>query len=46
MWEHLTNVVNAKQGNVTNNKWYDWFNTKVEVAESVGVNFDFEKIWE
>jgi hypothetical protein len=31
---------------MTNNKWYDQFNTKVEVAESVGVCFDFEKIWE
>ena len=26
--------------------WYERFNTKVEVAESVGVSFDFEKIWE
>ena len=46
LWEQLTNVVNAKQGNLTNNKMYDWFNTKVEVAKSVGVNFDFKKIWE
>ena len=46
LWEQLTNVVNAKQGNLTNNKWYDRFNTKVEVAKSVGVNFNFEKIWE
>jgi hypothetical protein len=42
----LSNAANAKQGNLTNNKWYDCFNTKVEVAESVGVSFDFEKIWE
>ena len=46
MWGQLTNVFNAKQTNLTNNKWYNWFNTKVEVAESVGVNFDFKKIWE
>jgi hypothetical protein len=46
LWEQLTNVVNAKQTNLTNNEWYDWFNTKVEVAKSVGVNFDFKKIWE
>ncbi len=46
LWEQLSNVANAKQGNSTNNKWYDWFNTKVEVAESVGVSFNFEKIWE
>ncbi len=46
LWEQLSNVANAKQGNSTNNKWYDWFNTKVEVAKSVGVSFNFEKIWE
>ncbi len=46
LWEQLSNVANAKQGNLTNNKWYDCFNIKVEVAESVGVRFDFEKIWE
>ncbi len=42
----MSNVANAKQGNLTNNEWYDCFNTKVEVAKSVGVSFDFEKIWE
>ena len=41
LWEQLTNVVNAKQGNLTNKEWYDRFNTKVEVAKSVGVKFDF-----
>ena len=46
LWEQLSNVANAKQGNSTNKEWYDCFNTKVEVAESVGVSFDFEKIWE
>ncbi len=46
LWEQLSNIANAKQGNSTNNKWYDRFNTKVEVAKSVGVSFDFEKIWE
>ncbi len=46
LWEQLSNVANAKQGNSTNNKWYDWFNTKLEVAKSVGVSFDFNKIWE
>ncbi len=40
------NVANVKQGNLTNNKWYERFNTKVEVAESVGVSFDFKTIWE
>jgi hypothetical protein len=46
LWEQLTYVANVKQGNLSNNEWYDWFNTKVEVAKSVGVSFDFEKIWE
>jgi hypothetical protein len=46
LWEQLSNIANAKQGNLTNNKLYDCFNTKVEVAESVGVSFDFENIWE
>ncbi len=46
LWEQLFNVANAKQGDSTNNEWYDRFNTKVEVAESVGVSFDFETIWE
>ncbi len=46
LWEQLSNVANAKQDNSTNNEWYDCFNTNVEVAESVGVSFDFEKIWE
>ncbi len=44
LWEQLCNVTNAKQGNMTNNEWYDRFNTKVEVAESVGVSFDFEDL--
>ncbi len=42
----MINVANAKQGNLSNNEWYDQFNTKVEVAKSVGVSFDFEKIWD
>ncbi len=46
LWEQLSNVANVKQGSLTNNEWYDCFNTKVEVAESVGVSFNFEKIWE
>ncbi len=42
LWEQVFNVANANQGNLTNNKWYDCFNTKVEVAKSVGVSFDFD----
>jgi hypothetical protein len=44
LWEQLSNVANARQGNSTSNEWYDRFNIKVEVAESVGVSFNFEKI--
>jgi hypothetical protein len=29
LWEQLSNVANAKQGNSTNNEWYDRFNTKM-----------------
>ena len=46
LWEQLSNIANAKQGNSTNNEWYERFNTKVEVAKSVGVSFNFETIWE
>ncbi len=46
LWEQLSNVANAKQGNSTNNEWYYCFNTKVKVAKSVGVSFNFKKIWE
>jgi hypothetical protein len=46
LWEQLSNVADVKQGSSTNNKWYDRFNTKVEVVKSVGVSFDFKKIWE
>ncbi len=43
LWEQLSNVASAKQGNSTNNDWYERLNTKVEVAKSVGVSFDFCK---
>ena len=33
LWEQKTNKVNAKQTNLTNNKWYDHFNTKVEGSQ-------------
>ncbi len=36
----------VRQGNVSNNKWYKSFTTKVEVAELVGCQVDFVKIWE
>ncbi len=46
LWEQLCNVTQARQGNMTNIEYYERFNTKIDVAESVGVSFDFERIWE
>ena len=46
LWEQLCNVTLAKQGNMTNIEYYERFNTKIDVAESVGVSFDYERIWE
>ena len=46
LWEQLCNVTQAKQGNMTNIEYYERLNTKIDVAESVGVSFDFERIWE
>ena len=46
VWEQLVSVYSAKQGNMTNNEWYERFTTKIEVAESVGCEFEFPKIWE
>ncbi len=39
LWEQYGAVYNAKQGNLTSTEWYERFNTKVEVAESVGCVF-------
>ena len=36
-------VYNAKQGSLANTKWYERFNTKVEVAESVGCVFENDR---
>ena len=36
VWDQYMAVYSAKQGSLTNTKWYERFNTKVEVAESVG----------
>jgi len=46
VWEQLVSVYSSKQGNMTNNEWYERFTTKIEVAESVGCEFEFPKIWE
>jgi hypothetical protein len=43
LWEQYGAVYNAKQGNLTNTEWYERFNTKVEVAESVGCVFANDK---
>ena len=39
LWEQYGAVYNAKQGNLTSTEWYERFNAKVEVAESVGCVF-------
>ncbi len=36
-------MYNAKQGNLTSTEWCERFNTKVEVAESVGSVFANDK---
>jgi hypothetical protein len=46
VWEKLVSVYSVKQGNISNNKWYNRFTTKIEVAELVGCEFEFPKIWE
>ncbi len=44
MWEQYGAVYNAKQGNLTSTEWYERFNTKVEVVESVGCVFANNKM--
>ena len=39
VWDQYMAVYNSKQGSLTNTEWYERFNTKVEVAESVGCVF-------
>ena len=39
VWYQYMAVYNPKQGSMTNTEWYERFNTKVEVAESVGCVF-------
>jgi hypothetical protein len=43
VWEQYCQVYNAKQGSMTNTEWYRVWNTKVEVAESVGCKFAHDK---
>jgi len=43
VWDQYCQVFNAKQGNNNNTEWYEWFSTKVEVAESVGCVFANDK---
>ncbi len=43
VWDQYNAVCNAKQGNLTSTEWYERFNTKVEVAESVGCVFANDK---
>ncbi len=46
IWDQMTAVYLVRRGNVSNNKWYDSFTTKVEVAELVGCQVVFVKTWE
>ena len=43
VWKQYCQVYNAEQGTMTNTEWYERFNTKVEVAESVGCVFTNDK---
>jgi hypothetical protein len=44
VWDQYSAVFNAKQGSLPNTKWYERFNTRVEVEESVGCVFGHDKI--
>jgi hypothetical protein len=44
VWDQYSAVFNAKQGSLPNTKWYERFNTKVEVAELVAYVFGHDKI--
>ncbi len=44
VWDQYSAVFNAKQGSLPNTEWYERFNNKVEVAESVGCVFGQDKI--
>ena len=39
-------VLNTKQGGLTNTQWYERFNTRYDVARSVGVEFGYKALWE
>jgi hypothetical protein len=44
VWDQYSEVFNAKQGSLPNTKWYERFNTMVEVAELVGCVFGQDKV--
>ena len=44
--EQIIAVHTTKQGNLTNAQWYEQFNTRVDVAKSVGVDFGHQVLWE
>ena len=47
IYEQIISVFNGKQGNMTNVQWYERFNTRVDVAKSVGVTFEgYETLWD
>ena len=44
--EQIIAVYTTKQGNLSNAQWYEQFNTRVDVANSVGVDFGHQVLWE
>jgi hypothetical protein len=39
-------LLNTKQGGLSNTQWYEHFNTRHDVARSVGVEFGHKMLWE
>jgi hypothetical protein len=44
--EQIIAVYTTKQGNLSNAQWYEQFNTRVDGAKSVGVDFGYQVLWE
>ena len=44
--EQLIVVYTTKQRNLSNAQWYEHFNTRVDVAKSMGVDFGNQVLWE
>ena len=44
--EQIIAVYTTKQETLSNAKWYEQFNTRVDVAKSVGIDFGHQVLWE